>query len=75
MSNLLLHRAPSVGAIIKKMMVINPELSAQEMIEFVRQSIETQGQDSGEFALAEMINEEKALELVRRTVGSPSRRV
>jgi hypothetical protein len=67
----LIHRAPSVGGVIKKMLAINPDLGATQIIEFIKQSTVQQG-SQGEFAEAERIDEERALRLARATVA-PSR--
>jgi hypothetical protein len=61
----LIHHTPSVGSLIKKVMEINPELSAQDLIQIVRESIQTQGIAAGEFATAEVVDEEKALQLAQ----------
>lgn len=61
----LIHHTPTVGSLIKKVMAINPELTAQEMIQIVKESLQTQGEVAGEFASAERVDEEKALRLAR----------
>lgn len=61
-------RNPSVGQIIKKIMKINPELTAPELISIVKGSIQVQGKSAGEFASAEVINETKALSLAQETL-------
>jgi hypothetical protein len=68
----LIHRAPSVGSVLKKIMAINPDLSATEMIGLIRQSTEAQAQSgiAGEFAQAEVINEEKALRLAKDSLST-----
>lgn len=70
----LIHRTPSVGSILKKIMAINPDLSAPEMIGLIRQSIHTQGQEGFEFAQAEVIDEPKCLELARATLRMGAQR-
>jgi hypothetical protein len=62
------HRAPSVGAIIKKCLAINPRLSAPELIEIIRRSARPLGERSGEFAEVETVDETHALELARASV-------
>ncbi len=54
-------RSPSVGHIIKKIIAINPELTAAQLISIVKQSIQTQGSSAGEFASSEIIDETTAL--------------
>lgn len=58
-----IHRTPSVGSVIKKLMDAHPELTATEMTSIVRQSMITQGDDAGEFAGTEVIDEARALRL------------
>lgn len=65
---LLIHRTPSVGSVIKKIMAINPELSAPEILAMVRESIHVQGGKGSEFAQAEVIDEAKALRLAQGTL-------
>ena len=65
LSDLTPHRAPSVGAVVKKMLAVNPELSTHELIAMVRQAISVQGGPESDFATVEVINEEKALALAR----------
>jgi hypothetical protein len=65
MADLVIHRAPSVGSVVKKIMAINPELTAHEMISLVKQATKPQG--AGEFASAEVIDEAKALRLAQET--------
>ncbi len=65
---LVVHRAPSVGSVVKKIMAINPQLSAQDMIVLVKKATRTQG--GGEFASAEYIDEAEALRLARETLAS-----
>ncbi len=62
-----LLKTPSVGHIVKKMIAINPELTTAEIICMIRESIQPQGNSTGEFASAEMINETKALHLAQGT--------
>jgi hypothetical protein len=66
----LLHRAASVGSVTKKIMAINPSLTAPQIIDLIRQSVLTQEQSAlpGVFAQAEVIDEDKALRLARETV-------
>lgn len=64
-SHVLIHRTPSVGSLVKKLMAINPELSAQDLIRIVKESVRTQGEEVGEFATAEVIDDAKALAMAR----------
>jgi hypothetical protein len=68
----LIHRTPSVGSVLKKIMAINPDLSAAQMIGLIRESLQTQAQSdiAGEFAQAEVVDEEKVLRLARATLKS-----
>lgn len=63
----LLHRSPSVGSVIKKLLAINPELSTPELIAIIQSSTQKQG-GQNDFSSAEVINEEKALKLGRATL-------
>ena len=65
----LLHRTPSVGSVIKKLLVINPELGTPELIAIIQRSTEKQGGAGNEFSTAEIINEDKALSFARATLG------
>ena len=69
----LVHRTPSVGSILKRMIEINPELSASELTALIRESILDQSQAglaAGEFAQAQVIDEAKCLRLTRESVQS-----
>jgi hypothetical protein len=63
----IVHRAPSVGSITKRILEINPNLGTAEIIGLVRQAIKPIGV-AGEFSSAEMIDEELALRLARQTI-------
>ena len=58
----------SVGSVTKKIIAINPDLSAHEIMALVRSAVKTQGERAGEFAASETIDVEKALELARATL-------
>jgi hypothetical protein len=60
---------PSVGSTIKKMIAINPELGADEMIRFIKQSLRP-SVASGEFAGHETLDEQHALALARASLRS-----
>ena len=67
-----LHRAPSAGAIVKKLLKINPALGVQDLIQIMRQSAVRRGGLLGEFTEVEAIDEEKALLLAKASLkGSP----
>ena len=68
----LILRTPSVGSAIKKVMEVNPHLSAAEMIDLIRQSTRTQAQQgvTGEFSKAEIIDEQELLRLARECLRS-----
>jgi hypothetical protein len=63
-----IHRAPSAGALIKKILEINPEMGTHEMIAIVRQCTRSRGGSASDFASAEVIDEEKALRLARESL-------
>jgi hypothetical protein len=64
----LIHRTPSVGGLIKKLTENFPDLSAPELTEILRAAVRVQGR--GEFAHAQVIDEELALELAARISNS-----
>jgi hypothetical protein len=64
-----LYRAPSAGAVIKKIHEINPEMSTHEMIALVRRCTRPRGKTANEFASVEILDEELALELARQSLG------
>ncbi|MGZ3689596.1 MAG: hypothetical protein ACXWPM_06955 [Bdellovibrionota bacterium] len=65
----LIHKSPSVGSVIKKVLAVNPDLGVTEIIELIKQSIAPQGDEAGEFATSEVVDEEKALRLARETLS------
>jgi hypothetical protein len=68
MASLVPHSAPSVGAVVKKITEINPNLGTQEIIALIRESLQAQGGNGNEFASAEVLDEDKALRLARATL-------
>ncbi len=62
------HRAPSAGAVIKKVLEINPELGVQELTALIRQAMRRQGGPSAEFSDVEVIDEDAALRLARESL-------
>jgi len=73
----VLHRTPSVGGVIKKMLSINPDLSAAQIIDFIKKSTlpQTQSEVPGEFLQAEIIDEDQALQMARATLPKPRDRL
>jgi hypothetical protein len=73
----LIHRSPSVGGVIKKMLAINPNLGADQIIDFIRKSTFKQEQSgvAGEFAQAEVIDEKLALSMATATLPRPRDRL
>lgn len=59
---------PSVGSVTKKIMKAHPELTTGELIAVIRESLEAQGAEAGDFATHERVNEAKALDLARARV-------
>ena len=60
---------PSVGGVIKKIMAINPKLSAQDMIQIIKMSVERKDLAPNDgFSKTEIVNEAKALMLARETL-------
>lgn len=68
MASLTPHRSPSVGAVIKKVLDVNPELGTEELAALVRQCISAQGGPSNEFGDAQVIDEQKAVALARESL-------
>ncbi|MFL5814026.1 MAG: hypothetical protein ACJ763_10655 [Bdellovibrionia bacterium] len=64
----LIHRAPSVGGLVKKIMEINPELGVREISQIIRQSTHAQGSEAGDYAALEIVDEAKAIELAQSTL-------
>lgn len=62
------HKSPSVGTIVKKVIAINPDLSALDIIEIIKRSTDVQGDTAGEFASVEVIDELKALSMAQATL-------
>lgn len=69
-SGLALHRTPSAGTIIKKIVEINPELGVAEIGALIRAASSRRGGPALEYSDVEVIDEGKALELARATVSS-----
>jgi hypothetical protein len=64
----LIHRAPSVGGLVKKIMEINPELGVQEITQIVRRATRAQGAEAGDYAALEIVDEQMALALAKATL-------
>lgn len=56
---------PTVGSVSKKILEINPELSAQEIVYVIKQSILSEFSIEEGFLKSEVIDEEKALQMAR----------
>ena len=67
-----LHKSPSVGSLVPKIMEINPNLTSPEVIALVRQCIRKRGSEAGEFAEAETLDEELALRLAKESLKKGS---
>lgn len=63
-----LHKAPSVGSLVPKILAINPELTSQQVIELVRVCMTRRGSDAGDFADVEVLDEQKALRLAKESL-------
>ena len=68
--NDVIHRSPSVGSLVKKIIEVNPELSAKQVIGLVRQATYTPPITEGDYMSLEVVDEALALELARKTVNS-----
>lgn len=65
-----LHRAPSVGSVVNQILDINPDLSAPAIMNLIRSVTRQQGSAAGEFAIVEVIDVPRALELARASLRS-----
>jgi hypothetical protein len=63
-----LHQAPSVGSLVPKILEINPNLTSPEVIAMVRQCIKKRGPEAGDFAYAEVLDEEMVLRLAKESL-------
>jgi hypothetical protein len=70
MAGLSLHRSPSAGSIIKKMIEINPDLGVHELGALIRQATALRGGSNNDYSDVEVIDEEKALRLARESLRS-----
>ncbi len=66
--NRLIHRAPSVGGLVKKIMEINPELGVQEITQIIRKATHSQGVEAGDYASMEIVDEQEALAIAQSTL-------
>lgn len=64
----LVHRSPSVGGLIKKILAINPDLGVQEIVDLVRRATKIQGDVENVYASKEVVDENLALELAKQTL-------
>ena len=62
-------RHPSVSAVIKKIMEINPDLSSPDLIYIMKQSIKTKNEVTEGFTKQQYVDEEMAYELARATLN------
>ncbi len=58
-------KTPSIGAVIKKAILLYPEISAPALIAIIQKSIVKHRTTSGEFSGVDTVDEEKVLKLVR----------
>jgi hypothetical protein len=68
MDSLNLLRAPTVGSLVKKIVEINPDLSVNEIVALIRSSMKPRGAPALDFASAEVVDDQRALELARATL-------
>lgn len=61
------HLRTSAGALIKKIIEINPDIEVNAMIELIRECTSIR-QTEGDFTRVEVIDEEKALRLARESL-------
>ena len=67
MDSLNLLRAPTVGSLVKKVVEINPDLTVNEIVAMIRSSMKPR-EAPVDFASAEVVDDERALQLARATV-------
>lgn len=60
-----LHPAPSIGGVVKKILEVRQDLSMQEIMEIIRQSMVSRGALAGDFASAQTLDETRALKLAQ----------
>lgn len=70
---LAVHRTPSAGSVIKKIVEINPRLGVREISMLIHQATTRRGSQNGEYADVEVIDEERALSLARETLPQEQR--
>jgi hypothetical protein len=63
-----LHRAPSVGSLVKKVLAVNPNLSTHDIIAMVREATHDQGENAGEYSSVQVVDENKVMELARASL-------
>lgn len=59
------HRAPSVGSIVQKLLAINPALTTTQLIAIIKQATVAQGRQAGEFSGTEVVDETRAVALAQ----------
>lgn len=65
---------PTVGSVSKKVIEINPNLSAQEIIFIIRQSVLYEYAIKDGFTKSEVIDEAKALDMARASLALSAQR-
>jgi hypothetical protein len=58
-----LSSAHSVGGLVKKIMGLYPDLGTHQIIQVIRQATQARGPAAGDYASAEVVDEQKALQL------------
>jgi hypothetical protein len=71
--NIQAPAALSVGSLVKKLILKFPELSASQILEIVKLSIDKKGATAGEFSETEILNEARAVALAEEYVKEPRR--
>jgi hypothetical protein len=64
----MIHRTPSVGALINRILEINPALGVDEIIRIIKACVTIRGGKLAEFGSTERVDEGKALAMARATV-------
>lgn len=66
-ANLLLPRTAYIGSIVKKLLTINPDLGAPDLIRIIKECTQSQTCSTDGFAKADTVDETKAIRLAKES--------
>jgi hypothetical protein len=66
-------KATTVGGVIKRLLEINPDLTAGQIFEIIRECTRVRNGDDKEFAWVEVTDQDKAIELARQIPKLPTK--